>query len=140
MIKTRIKKKMSLRLRMRLKRKLTIRSSGGTFGTAERPRLCVFKSNKFIYAQVIDDVNSNVMLASNSLQKSLKESGKNNRNVEAAKKVGEDIAKKLKTKGLEAIVFDRNGYPYKGKVKALGDAARAAGLKFQERAGRFNET
>jgi len=130
MIKVTIKNKMAPELKMRLKRKLRIRREESIFGTAERPRLCVFKSNKYIYAQIVDDVSHMVIVASNSTQKSLKESAKSNKNIDAAKKIGKSIAKKAKEKGIERVIFDRNGYPYQGKIKALADAAREVGLKF----------
>ncbi len=94
-------------------------------GTAERPRLNVFKSNKGIYAQIIDDVAGKT-IASASTQ-SLKLSGNN---IENATKVGKAVAEAAKSAGVETIVFDRGGYIYHGKVKALADAAREAGLKF----------
>ena len=96
-------------------------------GTPQRPRLSVYKSNANIYAQLIDDVNG-VTLASNTLQKDVAE--KSAANIEAAKKVGEAIGKKAIEAGIEEVVFDRNGYLYHGKVKALAEAAREAGLKF----------
>ncbi len=94
-------------------------------GTAERPRLNVFKSNKEIYAQIIND-ETGVTVASSSTQK-LKLKGNN---IENAAKVGKAVAEAAKSAGVESVVFDRGGYIYHGKVKALADAAREAGLKF----------
>ncbi|MFZ7761198.1 50S ribosomal protein L18 [Bacillus velezensis] len=96
-------------------------------GTAERPRLNVFRSNKHIYAQIIDDVNGVTLASASTLDKDL--------NVEstgdsAAAKVGELVAKRASEKGVSDVVFDRGGYLYHGRVKALADAAREAGLKF----------
>lgn len=98
------------------------------FGTAERPRLNVFRSSKHIYAQLIDDVNSVTVAASSSVDKEL--DLKNGSNVEAAEQVGALIAKRAVEKGCTAVVFDRGGYLYHGRVKALADAARENGLQF----------
>lgn len=95
-------------------------------GTPERPRLNVFRSNANIYAQVIDDTTGNTLCAVSSLELKLDNGG----NVEAAKKVGEAIAKKCLDKNIETVCFDRGGYVYHGRVQALADAAREAGLKF----------
>ncbi len=95
-------------------------------GTPECPRLNVFRSNKQIYAQIIDDTTGKTLLSSSSLVLKLENGG----NIEAAKKVGEDIANKCKAAGIETIRFDRGGYVYHGRVQALADAAREAGLKF----------
>ena len=97
------------------------------FGTSEMPRLCVFKSNTNIYAQIINDEEGVTLVSASSLDKDLKI--KNN-NVEAASKVGEAIAKKAKKAGIKTVVFDRGGYMYHGKVKALAEAARNNGLEF----------
>ena len=97
-------------------------------GTPQRPRLSVYKSNANIYAQLIDDVNGVTLASANSLQKDVAES--EHANVETAKKVGAAIGKRALEAGIEEVVFDRNGYLYHGKVKALAEAAREAGLKF----------
>ena len=97
-------------------------------GTAMRPRLSVYRSSKHIYAQLIDDEASNTLLSASPLDKSL--DLENTGNIEAAKAVGTAIANKAKEKGIEEVVFDRSGYVYHGKIKALADAAREAGLKF----------
>lgn len=97
-------------------------------GTAERPRLNVFRSSKHIYAQLVDDVNGVTLAASSTIDKDLKI--ENGGNVEAAKQVGETVAKRALDKGIETIVFDRGGYLYHGRIKALAEGAREAGLKF----------
>ena len=95
-------------------------------GTPEMPRLCVYRSNKSIYAQVIDDTTGRTLCASSSLVLKLENGG----NIEAARKVGEDIANRCKEINIESVRFDRGGYVYHGRVQALADAAREAGLKF----------
>ena len=95
-------------------------------GTAEAPRLCVYRSNKNIEAQLIDDVKGVTLVASSSMSLKLE----NGSNIEAAAKVGKDIAEKAVAKGLKKVVFDRSGYIYHGRVKALAEAAREAGLEF----------
>ncbi|MDR3251559.1 MAG: 50S ribosomal protein L18 [Tannerella sp.] len=107
----------------RIKIKKSIR--GKISGTAERPRLTVFRSNKQIYAQVIDDVEGKTVAAASSLKLAEKAPKK-----EVAAKVGEQIAKNAQAAGIQAVVFDRNGYLYHGRVKELADAARNGGLKF----------
>jgi large subunit ribosomal protein L18 len=95
-------------------------------GTPECPRLCLYRSNKNIEAQIIDDVNGVTLVATSSMALKLE----NGSNIEAASKVGADIAKKALEKGLKKVVFDRSGYIYHGRVKALAEAAREAGLEF----------
>ena len=95
-------------------------------GTASCPRLCVFRSNKHIEAQLIDDVKKATLVSASSVQLKLE----NGSNVEAAKKVGADLAAKAKAKKISTVVFDRGGYVYHGRVAALADAAREGGLKF----------
>ncbi|TYR78536.1 50S ribosomal protein L18 [Priestia megaterium] len=97
-------------------------------GTATRPRLNVYRSNQHIYAQVIDDLNSVTIASASTLDKELSLEGTGN--VEAATKVGELVAKRAVEKGVKEVVFDRGGYLYHGRVKALADAAREAGLQF----------
>ncbi len=111
----------------KVKRRLRIRQGirNRLSGTAECPRLSVFKSNKAIYAQIIDDVNGHTLVAASS-----KEIGKPSLNVESAKEVGKKLAEKASANGVESVVFDRSGYVYHGKVKALADGAREGGLKF----------
>ena len=109
----------------RLKRHLRTRAK--VSGTASRPRLNVFRSSKHIYAQLIDDVAGVTLCAASSMDKDF---GAYGGNKEAAKKVGEDIARKAAEKGITEVVFDRGGYIYHGRVKELADGARAGGLKF----------
>ena len=100
------------------------------FGTPERPRLCVYRSNKNISCQIIDDVNGTTLAAASSLDKELKAELGYGGNKEAAKKVGEAIAKKAAEKGISEVAFDRGGYIYHGRVKELAEGAREGGLKF----------
>ena len=109
---------------VRLRRHLRVREK--VRGTAEAPRLCVFRSNKHIEAQIIDDVKGVTLVSSSSTQLHLENGG----NCEAAATVGAALAKKAKAKGIEKVVFDRGGYIYHGRVAALADAARENGLKF----------
>ncbi len=97
-------------------------------GTKEIPRLCVFKSNKQIYAQLIDDIDGNTLVSASSLDKDLSTEGKNM--TEMAKLVGESIAKKSIKEKIKVVVFDRGGYLYHGAVKALAESARENGLEF----------
>jgi len=99
-------------------------------GTAERPRLSVFKSLNHVYAQVIDDGRGVTLVAASSLDAGFTSEMKAGKNVAAAKKVGELVAKRAKEKGVTRVVFDRGGYPYHGKVKALAESARENGLEF----------
>ena len=99
-------------------------------GTAERPRLAVFRSNMHIYAQIIDDVAGNTLVAASTVEKEIKASVEKTNDVAAAAAVGTAIAKKALEKGITEVVFDRGGYIYQGKIKALADAAREAGLQF----------
>src|SRR5699024_5213012 len=117
--------------KVRLKRHARVRSK--LAGTSEKPRLNVYRTNKHIYAQVIDDVNVVTIAKSSSLEKDLniEQSG----NVESAAKVGESVAKRASEKGVEAVVFDRGGYLYHGRIQALADAARENGLQFLFKGG-----
>ena len=103
------------------------RVRGKVSGTPERPRLNVFRSETNIYAQIIDDTKGVTLVSASSLKKGFEGSGSN---CEAAKKVGEAIAERAKAKGIEAVVFDRGGYLYHGRVKALAEGAREGGLQF----------
>ncbi|MGI5936422.1 MAG: 50S ribosomal protein L18 [Oscillospiraceae bacterium] len=96
-------------------------------GTPEKPRLCVFRSLNHIYAQIIDDVNVRTLVAASSVEKDFGEYGGN---CEAARKVGKLVAQRAVEKGIEKVVFDRGGYIYHGRVKALAEGAREGGLKF----------
>lgn len=98
------------------------------FGTQERPRLNVFRSNKNIYAQLIDDINGTTVASASTTDQELGLAATGN--IEAAKQVGELIAKRAQDKGYKSVVFDRGGYIFHGRVKALAEAARAAGLEF----------
>ena len=98
-------------------------------GTAERPRLCVFRSNNHMYAQVIDDVKGHTLCAASTMDKEAKDLEYTD-NVDAAAFVGKTIAERALAKGIKEVVFDRGGFIYHGKVKALADAAREAGLEF----------
>lgn len=100
------------------------------FGTDKRPRLCVKKSIKGIYAQIVNDSKGNILAASSTLSAELKGKFKGGGNIEAAVLVGELIAQKAKIAGIKKVVFDRSGYLYHGRVKALADGARKAGLEF----------
>lgn len=109
------------RIRMRIRKKIK--------GTAEAPRLAVYRSNKQIYVQVVDDLNGVTLLSACSKEKEVAaQSGI--KKVEQAKLVGKLLAEKCKAKGIEKVVFDRSGYKYHGRVKSLADAAREGGLKF----------
>lgn len=110
---------------MRLKRHIRVR--GKVSGTAERPRLNVFRSNANIYAQIIDDVSGVTLVSANTLEKGFEGA---TGNAEAAKKVGVTLAERAKAKGIEEVVFDRGGYVYHGRVAALAEGAREGGLKF----------
>lgn len=99
-------------------------------GVSERPRLCVFKSVKHIYAQVINDTSGKTLLTVSTLSKDVRDKVSNGGNIEAAKVVGESIGKKALAKNISMVVFDRGGYIYHGRVKALAEAAREAGLNF----------
>ena len=107
------------RIHKRIRRKLA--------GTAERPRLAIFRSVAHIYAQVIDDAAGKTLVAASSIDKGAKSNGGN---VMAAKAIGKLVAERAKEKGIKQVVFDRGGYHYHGRVKALADAAREAGLEF----------
>ncbi|AZZ37538.1 50S ribosomal protein L18 [Bdellovibrio sp. qaytius] len=116
-------KKTASKVVNRLKKKIRIRKV--VSGTADRPRLCVFRSGSHIYAQIINDVAQSTVLSVSSLSAELK-----NGNKEAAKTVGKKIAEEAKKKGITTVVFDRNGFVYHGRVQALADGAREGGLNF----------
>ena len=98
------------------------------FGTPQRPRLCVFRSSNNIYAQIIDDVNAVTLVSASTVDKELKVNAGGNK--EAAKMIGEAVAKRALDKGITEVVFDRGGYVYHGRVQTLAESAREAGLKF----------
>jgi large subunit ribosomal protein L18 len=110
-----------LRIHQRIRKRLT--------GSDVRPRLCVFRSNKHIYAQIIDDSNGRTLVAASTLDADAK-GGKSGGNIAAAQVVGKIVAKRAIDKGIQAVLVDRGGYIYHGRVKALAEAAREAGLKF----------
>ncbi|MGL1887720.1 MAG: 50S ribosomal protein L18 [Reichenbachiella sp.] len=110
------KEQRRLRIRRGIRNKIS--------GTAERPRLSIFKSNKGIYAQLIDDANGNTLVATSSL-----ETGGGS-NIDSSKEVGKKLAEKATGNGIASVVFDRGGYPYHGRIKALAEGAREGGLKF----------
>ena len=112
----------------REKRKARIRKK--LSGTTERPRLTVYKSLKHMYAQLVDDTTGKTLAAVSTGSKALKNEVKEDDKTAAAKRVGEAIAKAAREKGIEAVVFDRNGFDYHGRVQAVAAAAREAGLKF----------
>lgn len=118
-----LKKRTSPKVNGRMKKKVRIRKT--LKGTEERPRLCVFKSAKHIYAQIISDVTGNTLVSSSSVEVDAKVTGK-----ELAKFIGADVAKKAIQKNIKAVVFDRNGYLYHGRIQSLADGAREAGLNF----------
>ena len=121
-MKVKTKEDIRHRIRNRIRKKLS--------GTPERPRLAVFRSQTHIYAQVIDDDAGRTVCAASTLDTDLKEKVKTGANVAAAKEVGKLIASRAQEKGVQAVVFDRGGFLYHGRIKALADAAREAGLKF----------
>ncbi len=120
--KTSVKKEAKRRIRKRIRKKMQ--------GTAERPRVFVFKSNRYIYSQAIDDESGAVLAAASSLEKEFKEKKKKTKGMEASKIIGEMIAKRLKKKKIERVVFDRGIYPYHGRLRALPEAMRKEGLVF----------
>ena len=99
-------------------------------GTAQRPRLAVFRSNNHMYAQIIDDTVGNTLVSASTLQKEVKAEVEKTNNVDAAAYLGKVIAERALEKGIKEVVFDRGGFIYQGKIAALADAAREAGLKF----------
>jgi len=112
----------------REKRKARIRRK--VSGTADRPRLTVYKSLKHMYAQLVDDTAGKTLVSVGTTSKNLKDEVKDDDKTAAAKKVGQALAKAAKDKGIEAVVFDRNGFDYHGRIQAVAAAARDAGLKF----------
>ena len=121
-----VSKKSKQKVRLNKHRKLRNRFSG----TAERPRLAVFRSNNHMYAQIIDDTVGNTLVSASTLEKDVKAEIKKTNDVDAAAYLGTVIAKKAIEKGIKEVVFDRGGFIYRGKVKALAEAARVAGLEF----------
>ena len=130
MIKKRSRAEVRVKKHMKVRKRLS--------GTTERPRLAVFRSNNHMYAQIIDDTvvdakgnkSGATLVAASTLEKDVKDSVEKTNNVDAAAKLGEVIAKKALDKGIKTVVFDRGGFIYQGKIQALADAAREAGLEF----------
>ena len=116
--------------RSEIRRKKHMKLRNRFSGTAERPRLAVFRSNNHMYAQIIDDTVGNTLVSASTLQKDVKAELEKTNNVEAAAYLGKVIAERAKEKGITDVVFDRGGFIYQGKIKALADAAREAGLNF----------
>ena len=116
--------------RIGIRRRIKFRIRKKVAGTAVRPRLAVFRSDKHIYAQVIDDGSGTTIAHASTLDADVKANVKRGGTVDAAKVVGGAIARRLKSKGIEDVVFDRGGYLYHGRIKALADAARKGGLNF----------
>lgn len=123
MIRIKLKNKTSNKVNKRLKNRARIRKKVG--GSVERPRLTVFRSGKHIYAQIVDDSSGKTLASYSTLEGELK-----NKNIETAKKVGAEVAKRALAKSIKSVVFDRSGYVFHGRVKAVADGAREAGLSF----------
>ena len=110
------------RIRKRIRKKIR--------GTSERPRVYVFKSNRYVYTQVVDDDNGHILASASTLEKEFKGKNKNFKNMEACQVLGGILAKKLKEKKIEKVIFDRGIYPYHGRIKAFAEAMRKGGLVF----------
>lgn len=119
---------MAMRIVGRERRKLRIRRK--ISGTSERPRMSVFRSARHIYAQVVDDTAGETLAHASTLSRDVRGDLSESNKLDAAKKVGKTIARLLLAKGIDKVVFDRSGYLYHGRVRALADAAREAGIKF----------
>ncbi|MGA2588120.1 MAG: 50S ribosomal protein L18 [Candidatus Aminicenantales bacterium] len=119
-----MKTKEEAKIRIRRRIRKTVR------GTAERPRVFVFKSNRYIYTQAVNDDDGRVLASACTLEKAFKEAEKNLKNIQSCEKLGEILAQRLKEKKIEKIVFDRGIYPYHGRIKALAEAMRKGGLVF----------
>lgn len=110
------------RIHKRIRRKIS--------GNENRPRLCIYRSLKYIYAQIVDDSQGKTLVAASTAEKGLRGDLKQGGNIQASKVVGKAIAERAKAKGIETVVFDRGGYLYHGRIKAVAEAARESGLKF----------
>ncbi|MGI6017415.1 MAG: 50S ribosomal protein L18 [Marvinbryantia sp.] len=121
-----VRKESRTKVRVNKHRKIRNRFAG----TAERPRLAVFRSNNHMYAQIIDDTVGNTLVSASTLQKEVKAELEKTNNVDAAAYLGKVIAERALEKGIKTVVFDRGGFIYQGKIQALADAAREAGLEF----------
>ena len=120
----------SKKSRSEVRRKKHMKLRNRFSGTTQRPRLAVFRSNNHMYAQIIDDVAQTTLVSASTLQKDVKANLEKTNNVDAAAYLGKVIAEKALEKGIKEVVFDRGGFIYQGKVQALADAAREAGLQF----------
>lgn len=120
--KVKLKKRAKERIRKRISKKIR--------GTEERPRIFVFKSNRYVYAQVITDVEGAVLTSASTLEKNFRVKNKNHKNQEACQALGEILAKRLKEKKIKTIIFDRGVYPYHGRIKVLADSIRKGGISF----------
>jgi large subunit ribosomal protein L18 len=120
--KIRAKKETKIRIRRRIRK--TVR------GTADRPRVYVFKSNRYVYTQAVNDDNGSVLASACTLETSFREANKNTQNLQSCEKLGEILAQRLKEKNIATVVFDRGIYPYHGRIKALAEAMRKGGLVF----------
>jgi large subunit ribosomal protein L18 len=112
--------------RRRIHRRIRQRISGNV----NRPRLCIYRSSKYIYAQIVDDTQGKTLVAASTAEKDVRGDLKQAGNIQASKLVGKTIAERAKAKGIETVVFDRGGYLYHGRIKAVAEAARESGLKF----------
>ncbi|MFW6160318.1 MAG: 50S ribosomal protein L18 [Acidobacteriota bacterium] len=117
-----LKKLTKSRIRRRIRKKIS--------GTSDRPRVYFFKSNRYLYAQVVDDTEGKVILSASTLEKEFREKQKNTKNVKSSEALGKILAQRLRDKKIKQIVFDRGIYPYHGKVKALAEAIRKEGIQF----------
>jgi len=123
-LKDRTKEKRAKRAKLRTRIRAKIK------GTAERPRIFLFKSNRYVYTQAVDDLSGKVLVAASSLEKEFKKLSKNTKNKKACEVLGGLLAKRLKDKKIASIVFDRGIYPYHGRVKTLADVVRKEGISF----------
>jgi large subunit ribosomal protein L18 len=117
-----LKKTAKKRIRRRIRKKIE--------GSSETPRVFVFKSNRYIYTQAVDDINGKILASASTLEKEFRDKNKKYKNIEASRLLGEMMAKRLKQKKIKSIVFDRGIYPYHGRVKELADSMRKGGLVF----------
>ena len=120
--KSEVKKVRKERIRKRVRKQIK--------GVPSRPRLIVIRSNRYIYVQVVDDLSGRILTSASTLEKEFREKARNTKNKEASQLLGSVLAKRLKEKSLETIVFDRGIYPYHGRIKALAEALRAEGISF----------
>lgn len=124
MLKDKLTIKQDTKVRIRKRIRKTVR------GTADRPRVYVFKSNRYVYTQAIDDNGGQVLASASTLEKSFRDANKNFKNADSCEKLGEILAQRLKEKNIGTVVFDRGIYPYHGRIKALAEAMRKGGLVF----------